>query len=149
MAGSVFQVGEQRIRPGVYIRVTDVGEPPEAIVPQGTVAALFRASWGPLGKVVTMENAEAIPAVFGSGGTTDAIKENFRGGCRRVIGFRLGTGGAKATVTLKDTCTLAVDAVKLRSSLRGVRGKDFQNQGLLTGEASGVAALRVSPYGRP
>jgi hypothetical protein len=125
MAGSVFQVGEQRIRPGVYIRVTDVGEPPEAIVPQGTVAALFRASWGPLGKVVTMENAEAIGPEFGDSGTVDVPREAFRGGCRRVLGFRLGTGGAKATVTLKDTATTPVDAVKLEVLYEGVRGNDF------------------------
>ncbi len=125
MAGSVFQVGEQRIRPGVYIRVTDVGEPPEAIVPQGTVAALFRASWGPLGKVVTMENAEAIGPEFGDSGTVDVPRENFRGGCRRVLGFRLGTGGAKATVTLKDTATTPVDAVKLEVLYEGVRGNEF------------------------
>lgn len=123
MAGSVFQVGEQRIRPGVYVRVTDVGEPPEAIIPQGTVATLFRASWGPLGEVVTMESAEAIPAMFGSGGTTDVIKENFRGGCRRVLGFRLGSGGAKAVNTLQDGAS--VNVVKLEALYEGTRGNDF------------------------
>ena len=45
MAGSVYQVGEQKIRPGVYVRVTNIGEPQEAIVPLGVVAALFEASW--------------------------------------------------------------------------------------------------------
>lgn len=125
MAGSVFQVGEQRIRPGVYIRVTDVGEPPEAIVPQGTVAALFRASWGPLGKVTTMENAEAIFPIFGDNGTVDVPKEAFRGGCRRVLGFRLGAGGAKATLTLKDTTVTPVDVVKLEVLYEGVRGNEF------------------------
>jgi hypothetical protein len=125
VAGSVFQVGEQKIRPGVYVRVTNIGEPPEAIVPQGTVAALFRASWGPLGKVVTMENAEAIGPEFGDSGTVDVPRENFRGGCRRVLGFRLGTGGAKATVTLKDTATTPVDAVKLEVLYEGARGNDF------------------------
>ena len=125
MAGSVFQVGEQKIRPGVYVRVTNIGEPPEAIIPQGIVAALFRASWGPLGKVVTMENAEAIGPEFGDSGTVDVPRENFRGGCRRVLGFRLGTGGAKATVTLKDTATTPVDAVKLEVLYEGVRGNDF------------------------
>ncbi len=125
MAGSNFQVGEQRIRPGVYIRVTDVGEPPEAIIPQGTVAALFRSSWGLLGKVVTLENVEAISSMFGNVGTLDVPREAFRGGCRRVLAFRLGTGGAKATVTLKDTTATPVDAVKLEILYEGVRGNDF------------------------
>ncbi|HHY06917.1 MAG TPA: hypothetical protein GX532_08100, partial [Clostridia bacterium] len=48
MAGATYQVGEQKERPGIFIRTENVGEPPEAIIPQGTVAALFRASWGPL-----------------------------------------------------------------------------------------------------
>jgi hypothetical protein len=125
MAGSVFQVGEQKIRPGVYVRVTNIGEPPEAIIPQGIVAALFRASWGPLGDVVYLENAEAVNTTFGSEGTTDAAIEAFRGGCRRVVAYRLGTGGAKATVTLKDTATTPVDAVKLEVLYEGVRGNDF------------------------
>lgn len=135
MAGSVFQVGEQRIRPGVYIRVTDVGEPPEAIVPQGTVAALFRASWGPLGKdgtkenVVTLENAEAISAVFGADGedyTLGVLAEAFRGGCRKVLGFRLGAGGDKATLKLKDTTQdSALDVVQLDALYIGKRGNDF------------------------
>ena len=41
--GSVFQVGEQKVRLVFYVRVTNIGEPQEAIVPQGIVAAWFRA----------------------------------------------------------------------------------------------------------
>ena len=85
MAGSIFQVGETKVRPGVYVRVTNIGEPPEAIVPQGIVAALFRASWGPLGEVVYLENADAVISAFGSAGTVDTALEAFRGGCRRVV----------------------------------------------------------------
>ena len=99
MAGSVFQVGEQKIRPGVYVRVTSTGELPEAIVPQGIVAALFRASWGPLGEVTYLENADAVTSTFGNSGTIDTALEAFRGGCRQVVGYRLGSGGAKASIT--------------------------------------------------
>lgn len=126
MAGSVFQVGEQKIRPGVYVRVTNIGEPQEAIVPQGIVAALFRASWGPLGQVVTLENADAITANYGSGGTLDVAAEAFRGGCRRVVGYRLGSGGAKATLPLKDTAATPVDVVTITAKYEGVRGNDFK-----------------------
>lgn len=126
MAGSVFQVGEQKIRPGVYVRVTNIGEPQEAIVPQGIVAALFRASWGPLGQVTYLENADAVTATFGSSGTIDAALEAFRGGCRRVVGYRLGNGGAKASITLKDTNTTPTDVVKLTAKYEGVRGNDFK-----------------------
>lgn len=131
MAGSVFQVGEQKVRPGVYVRVTTIGEPPEAIVPQGTVAVLFKASWGPLEEVVIMESAEAISAVFGKAGDSDTlavISEAFRGGCRRVVGYRLGAaaGAAKATVKLKDTTAeSAKEVVELEALYGGARGNDF------------------------
>ena len=123
MAGSVFQVGEQKIRPGVYIRVTNIGEPPEAIVPQGIVAALFRASWGPLGEVIYLENADAVTSTFGSEGTADIAIEAFRGGCRRVVGFRLGNGGEKAALNLQDS--ESTNVVALTAKYEGARGNSF------------------------
>ena len=123
MAGSVFQVGEQKIRPGVYVRVTNIGEPPEAIVPQGIVAALFRASWGPLGEVTYLESADAVTSIFGSEGRTDAAIEAFRGGCRRVVAYRLGSGGQKAAVTLQDS--EEVNVVTITAKHEGARGNNF------------------------
>lgn len=123
MAGSVYQVGEQKIRPGVYVRVTNIGEPQEAIVPQGVVAALFRASWGPLGEVVYLENADAVISAFGSAGTVDTALEAFRGGCRRVVAYRLGTGGAKALLNLQDS--ESANVVKIEAKHEGVRGNNF------------------------
>jgi len=123
VAGSVFQVGEQKIRPGVYVRVTNIGEPQEAIIPQGIVAALFRASWGPLGEVTYLESADAVTSTFGSEGTTDAAIEAFRGGCRRVVGYRLGTGGEKAALTLQDG--EGANVVALAAEYEGARGNGF------------------------
>lgn len=123
MAGSVFQVGEQKVRPGVYVRVTNIGEPQEAIVPQGIVAALFRASWGPLGEVIYLENVDAVISTFGSVGTVDTAIEAFRGGCRRVVAYRLGTGGTKALLNLQDS--ESADVVKIEAKYEGVRGNDF------------------------
>lgn len=123
MAGAVFQVGEQKIRPGVYVRVTNIGEPQEAIIPQGIVAALFRASWGPLGEVTYLESADAVTSTFGSEGTTDAAIEAFRGGCRRVVGYRLGTGGGKAALNLQDG--EGANVVALAAKYEGARGNDF------------------------
>jgi len=123
MAGSVFQVGEQKIRPGVYVRVTNIGEPPEAIVPQGVAAALFRASWGPLGEVTYLESADAVTNTYGVSGTIDTALEAFRGGCRRVVGYRLGTGGEKATLTLQDS--ESTNVVTLAAKYEGARGNSF------------------------
>ena len=123
MAGSIYQVGEQKIRPGVYVRVTNIGEPPEAIVPQGIVAALFRASWGPLGEVTYLESADAVTSIFGSEGRTDTAIEAFRGGCRRVVAYRLGSGGQKAAVTLQNSAE--VDVVTITAKHEGARGNNF------------------------
>jgi len=123
MAGSVFQIGEQKIRPGIYVRVTNIGEPPESIVPQGIVAALFRASWGPLGEVIYLENADAVISTFGSAGTVDTAIEAFRGGCRRVVAYRLGTGGTKALLNLQDS--ESANVVKIEAKYEGARGNDF------------------------
>lgn len=123
MAGSVFQVGEQKVRPGVYVRVTSIGEPQETTAPQGIVAALFRASWGPLGEVVHLENADAVIDVFGSAGTVDTALEAFRGGCRRVVAYRLGTGGGKALLNLQDT--ESTNVVKIEAKYEGARGNNF------------------------
>ena len=123
MAGSVFQVGEQKIRPGVYVRVTNIGEPPEAIIPQGIVAALFRASWGPLGEVTYLESADAVTNTYGVDGTIDTALEAFRGGCRRVVAYRLGSGGEKATLTLQDG--EGANVVTLTAKYEGARGNNF------------------------
>ncbi len=123
MAGATYQVGEQKIRPGVYIRVENVGEPQEAIVPQGIVAVLFRASWGPLGEVVTLESAEAAISTFGSQGTVDAVIEAFKGGCKNAIAYRLGNGGEKATLSLQDENS--ANAVTIIAKHIGTRGNDF------------------------
>lgn len=126
MAGSVFQVGEQKIRPGVYVRITNIGEPPEAIIPQGIVAALFRASWGPLGQVTYLESADAVTLTYGSDGTIDTAIEALRGGCRRVVAYRLGSGGAKASIKLKDTATTPADVVTITAKYEGIRGNNFK-----------------------
>jgi hypothetical protein len=123
MAGSVFQVGEQKIRPGVYIRVTSLDEPLEAIVPRGVVAALFRASWGPLGEVTYLESADAVTNTYGVDGTIDTALEAFRGGCRRVAAYRLGSGGQKAAVNLQDS--EGANVVALTAKYEGARGNNF------------------------
>src|SRR5690606_34313797 len=97
--------------------------PPEAIVPQGIVAALFRASWGPLGEVIYLENADAVISTFGSTGTVDTALEAFRGGCRRVVAYRLGTGGTKALLNLLDS--ESANVVKIEAKYEGARGNDF------------------------
>jgi hypothetical protein len=123
MAGSIFQVGETKVRPGVYVRVTSSGETAVGAVPQGIVAALFRSSWGPLGKPVVLENANAVSSMFGDDGTVDVILEAFRGGCRQVVAYRLGAGGEKAALNLQDG--EGANVVALAAKYEGARGNGF------------------------
>jgi len=129
MGGITFQVGEQKIRPGVYIRITNIGEPEQAIVPQGTVAALFKSSWGPLGTHTILESISAIAENYGANkettDTVDTIMEAFKGGCSSVVAYRLGTGGTAASLILKDTNTSPANAVTITAKYAGTRGNDF------------------------
>ncbi|WP_213997053.1 phage tail sheath subtilisin-like domain-containing protein [Tepidanaerobacter syntrophicus] len=129
MGGSTFQAGEQKVRPGVYVRVTNIGEPAQAIVPQGIVAALFKASWGPLRTHTVLESVNSIADNYGANkettDTIDTITEAFKGGCSKVIAYRLGTGGTAASLILKDTNTSPANVVTITAKYAGTRGNDF------------------------
>ena len=45
----------------------------------GVVAVLFKSSIGPLGKATVLPAAEGYENTFGTGGTTDALREAFYG----------------------------------------------------------------------
>jgi hypothetical protein len=122
MSGATFAAGEQKVRPGVYVRVTNT-TPPSIGQPQGIVAVLFRSSWGPLGQVQTLSSETDVTNVFGSGGTTDAMVQTFRGGAKTVKGYRMGTGGTPATLVVQDTAATPVVTLTLKGI--GVRGNNF------------------------
>ena len=126
MAGSTFQPGETKVRPGVYVRSTNAGPAELPGVIQGVVAALLRASWGPLASVQSMESLDSVEFTYGSEGTIAVAQEAFRGGARRVLAYRLGGGApAKASKTLQDTTATPVDAVRIDAKYEGVRGNSF------------------------
>jgi len=76
-----------------------------------------------LGEVVYLENADAVTSIFGSEGTTDAAIEAFRGGCRRVVAYRLGRDGQKASVNLR--VTEGANFVTIEAKYEGARGNKF------------------------
>lgn len=115
MAGESFLLGEQKIRPGTYVRVTNIGEPPIVAGAQGIAAAVIQASWGPLNEVVTLEGMNEVTLRFGGGKGPDVLRDLFRGGARRVLSVRVGNGGTPATITLKDTGATPIDVVKLET----------------------------------
>lgn len=101
MAGT-YIIGEKKIRPGAYFNVTkkDEGITPDII--SGVVACVFKSDFGPLGTVAELAAGEGYEKTFGTGGTTDAIREAFSGGAVTVLAVRLGNGGTAASITLND-----------------------------------------------
>lgn len=118
MPGATFSVGEQKVRPGMYIRTTRAGVPTDGAIPKGIVVALFKASWGPLGQGEAMTDINAVTTLYGIGGTTDAARYAFKGKAAQVIPYRLGTGGAKGSYTVKDSAV--ADAVKIEARYVGI-----------------------------
>ena len=121
MAGEIFLEGQSKTRPGVYVRTEEAAGGYTPGTQGGIVAAVIRADWGPAGPT-ELNNETDVTRVFGTGDTTDVARQAFRGGARRVVAVRAGTGGTKATVTLQAA---AVDAVELEAKYVGLRGNAF------------------------
>lgn len=102
MAGT-FILGEQKVRPGSYFNVQKRGGDTKPTTLDGVTAVIFKADTGPLGTAVEIAYNEDYTGIFGTGLTTDAIKEAIAGGARTVIACRVGKGGTPGTATLKDT----------------------------------------------
>ena len=98
MAG-FFSVGEKKVRPGAYFNVQTNDALTNGAV-DGVVAVLFRATMGPLGVVRELEAADGYAKIYGTGGTTDAMREAIYGGALRIVACRVGTGGTAASVQL-------------------------------------------------
>lgn len=113
MPGEVFVLGEQKVRPDVYVRWHNAGGSRVVTGTVGVAAAVVKSNWGPLGKVITIEAPGNIKRQIGTGNGPDAVNEIFNGGAITVNAVRAGTGGDAATLTLKDTATTPADVVTL------------------------------------
>ncbi|MCM1104898.1 MAG: phage tail sheath subtilisin-like domain-containing protein [Clostridium sp.] len=100
MAG-VFIPGERKIRPGAYFNVQKVAETSDGIM-NGVTAVIFRSDFGPLNLAVELSAESGYEQTFGTGVTTDAIREAIAGGAKTIIACRVGNGGTPGTVTVKD-----------------------------------------------
>lgn len=117
-----YTAGEQKKRPGVYQRHSNtVTRPVTEGGRDGICAIPVKASWGPLGKVVTNTQVSHLTdnygtGTYGEGYTIPAAKAMFDGGATTVYTYRLGTGGKQAskeittglTATAKYPGTLAI-----------------------------------------
>lgn len=101
MAGYFF-IGETKVRPGAYFNIGKNSDAGAADTINGVTAVIFRSDFGPVGYAVELSAEEGYENTYGTGGTTDAIRQAINGGARTIIACRLGTGGTKSSITLKD-----------------------------------------------
>lgn len=106
-------MGEQKVRPDVYVRWHNAGGARVVTGTVGVAAAVIKSNWGPLGEVVTVESPGELTGKLGSGNGPECIREIFSGGASTVLAVRSGTGGTKASLELTDTADTAVKVVKL------------------------------------
>lgn len=122
MAGT-FIVGETKVRPGAYFRIEKVGESQSSGMDDGITAILFKSDFGPLNQVVEIAPGEGYENVFGTAGTTDAIREVLSAGVKKCLCCRIGKGGTAATVKLKAASGDAgeKEAVSITAKYPGVK----------------------------
>ena len=99
MAGT-FIVGETKIRPGTYFNIQKVGENQIVGASDGVVAIFFKSDFGPLAEAVEITPEEGYEKMYGTAGSTNAIREVIRAGATKCVCVRVGKGGTAATVTL-------------------------------------------------
>lgn len=120
-----YTAGETKARPGIYFRQENGGGVDVTGAANGVVAVAFKANWGPLGEVVTLESPADIPAIFGddsvSGSNVAILNKIFLGGASEIKAVRVGTGGTKAAITLKDTASTPANVVTLTAKYAGTR----------------------------
>ena len=120
-----FTLGETKVRPGVHFRQESGNELNLTGAENGIVALAFKANWGPLGEVVVIDNPADIATIFGDDSVTGSnvaiISKIFQGGASRVKAVRVGSGGTKAAITLKDTDSTPADVVTLTAKYAGTR----------------------------
>lgn len=116
MAGT-FLLGERKVRPGAYFNIQKKGENAAAGVMNGVTAVIFRADFGPLNTAVELSVEDGYEKIFGTGLTTDAIKEAIAGGAKTIIACRVGNGGTQGSICLKDTSD--EDALQIKAKYPG------------------------------
>lgn len=97
-----YAIGTVPVRPGPAFAFMNIGEPPKLPDSQGTGAAIIRGTRGPLNTIVEIESMDQLTAYFGTAGTTDVVREMFRGGINLVKTVRVGDTSTPSTAAIKD-----------------------------------------------
>lgn len=101
MAGT-FILGETKVRPGSYFNIQKKGGNSTSGTMNGVTIAIFRADFGPLNEVVELDAGDGYEKIFGTGLTTDVMREAIAGGAKTIIACRVGNGGTQATIKLEN-----------------------------------------------
>lgn len=116
MAGT-FILGETKVRPGSYFNIQKQGGNSAASVMNGVTAVIFKADFGPLNSAIELNAEDGYEKTFGTGLSTDAIREAISGGAKTIIACRVGNGGTQGTISLADT--EGEDAVSITAKYPG------------------------------
>ena len=119
MAGT-FVIGEEKIRPGSYFNISRNDNNTSADIVSGVTAVIFKSDFGPLLDVRRLNADADYGSIYGTGLTTDAIKEAVAGGAKEIIACRVGHGGTNASIDLNGKDGEA--AVKISAMYPGDKG---------------------------
>lgn len=105
--GSFYNLGEKKIRPGVYRRYENVGSSDTPGAVYGVFAIAIHAMNGPLATVssYSRDDIEDFKNTYGTEGTADAVLALFDGGATKVHVYRLGSGGTNGEVAISESET--------------------------------------------
>jgi len=103
--GAFYKLGQQMIRPGTFFRISNGGGSNVPGVAAGKCAAVFKSNWGPLGVVVYCSEKTQVEKQYGAhnGNTnlSDVAVQQLKNVTETAC-IRLGTGGTKASLVIKD-----------------------------------------------
>lgn len=129
---TVWQSGESKVGPAVYIRATKFGQAVPTGGVQGVVGLAIRANSGPLATAVEISSLAQIDEVYGTGLGTDLVREALLGGAIAAQVVRVGTGGSVGTSNLQDTAGSPVNAVRVDTKTPGTRAMGYANRDSLS-----------------
>lgn len=105
----MFKLGEQKVRPGVYVRWYNDGGASTVGGTTGVAAAVIKSNWGPTNTVNNIGNdLSETPKNIGTGYGPGVVRQIIRGGATEVLVVRAGKGGDVAKLSLEDTEGLEV-----------------------------------------
>lgn len=100
--GIFYKLNEQKKRPGVYQQYMNRTTALSAAGLDGIAAVVLKANWGTFEHVLTFSNEQEASEYFGEAQMPAELTQLFLGSAAKALVVRVGKGGSKGTITLKD-----------------------------------------------